>query len=101
MEPLEVVEVTVTVKNTGSSTWTAATNYRLGSQAPQDNSFWTTGRKHLGAGESIAPGDAKTFTFSITAPEDEGTYLFQWRMLREHVEWFGEFTPLTFIQVKR
>jgi hypothetical protein len=91
--------VSVTMKNSGSSTWTAASGHKLGSQNPQDNGTWGTGRVDLAPGESIAPGQQKTFTFNVTAPGVTGSYNFQWRMLREGVAWFGAFSPNVVIQV--
>ena len=61
-------QVSVTFKNTGTTTWTAANNYRLGAQDPQDNTTWGTGRAYLSSTDSIAPGQQKTFTFTVTAP---------------------------------
>lgn len=83
----QVSTVSVTMRNTGTTTWTAGTSYRLGSQNPQDNTTWGVGRADLGT--SVAPGQQYTFTFNVTAPATAGTYNFQWRMLREGVEWFG------------
>ena len=80
------------MKNTGTENWTAENNYSMGSQNPQDNGIWGTGRVYLSAGESIETGANKTFTFGIVAPESPGTYNFQWRMLREGVEWFGDYS---------
>jgi parallel beta-helix repeat protein len=94
-----VRSVSITLKNSGTTTWTAAAGHRLGSQNPQDNTTWGTGRVDLAAGESIVPGQQKTFTFNITAPATPGNYNFQWRMLQEGVEWFGDFTPTVLIQV--
>lgn len=95
----ETRSVSVTMRNSGSSTWTPANGYKLGSQNPQDNGTWGTGRVDLAAGNSIAPGQQKTFTFNITAPGTPGTYNFQWRMLREGVAWFGAFSTNVAIQV--
>ena len=92
--------VSVVLQNTGTTTWTAAAGYRLGTQNPQDNTLWTgASRVLLGGAESISPGQQKTFTFTITAPGTAGTYNFQWRMLQEGVEWFGSFTTNVAIQV--
>ncbi|MDD1654133.1 MAG: carbohydrate binding domain-containing protein [Methanomicrobiales archaeon] len=87
----QLYTVSVTMKNTGTSTWTAANNYRLGSQNPQDNKIWlrTSHRVNLGGSDAIAPGQQKTFTFTVTAPSTTGTYNFQWQMLQESVAWFG------------
>ena len=32
----------------------------------------------------------KTFTFSVTAPQSPGVFNFQWRMVEELKQWFGE-----------
>ncbi len=88
----ETTTVSVTMRNIGTATWTAADAFKLGSQNPQDGSTWGTGRVELGGSDSIAPGQAKTFSFQVTAPSSPGVYSFQWRMLKEGVEWFGDFT---------
>jgi hypothetical protein len=85
-------QVSVTFRNTGTNTWTSPSNYRLWSQNPQDNSVWGMGRVGLNAGESIASGQQKTFTWNVTAPAVAGSYKFQWRMLQEGVTWFGTLT---------
>ncbi|UTY55835.1 RHS repeat-associated core domain-containing protein [Massilia sp. erpn] len=83
--------VSVTVRNSGSSTWTTEAAYKLGAQNPQDNAQWGFGRVALNT--AVAPGQDYTFNFTVTAPAQLGTYHFQWRMLREFVEWFGDFSP--------
>jgi hypothetical protein len=87
-----VHSVSVTMRNSGTSTWTAASAYKLGSQNPQDNSTWGSHRANLAAGDAIAPGQSKTFTFNVTAPGTARTYNFQWRMVRENVMWFGGYS---------
>jgi RHS repeat-associated protein len=82
--------VSVTMRNTGTKTWTAADQHRLGSQNPQDNGTWGIAR--VGVPATVAPGSDATFTFNVTAPASPGTYYFQWRMLQEGVEWFGDYT---------
>ena len=81
--------VSVTMKNIGTTTWTAANSYRLGSQNPQDNTTWQVARVLLAGGDSIAPNQSKTFSFTITAPATPGTYHFQWKMVQDGVQWFG------------
>ncbi|WP_375770173.1 NBR1-Ig-like domain-containing protein [Archangium gephyra] len=99
LNPGETRSVSITLRNSGSSTWTQASNLKLGSQSPQDNTLWGDGRVLLSSTDSIAPGQQKTFTFNITAPGTPGTYPFQWRMLREYVAWFGQSTPAVTINV--
>ena len=91
--------VSVSMINTGVNAWTATGQYRLGSQRPQDNSIWGTGRVSLSSGESIAHGTTKTFSFNVVAPASPGTYNFSWRMLQESVEWFGDYTPNVLVSV--
>ena len=90
MAPSSTQEVEVTFLNRGRNNWTVADQHKLGSHAPQDNSIWGFNRQALDADDDIAPGQSKTFSFSITAPATPGLYGFQWRMLKEEVEWFGE-----------
>jgi hypothetical protein len=88
----QTYSVSVTMRNSGTSTWTAAGGYRLGSQNPQDNRTWGLHRTHLASADAIVPGQSKTFAFSVTAPATAGTYNFQWRMVREYVMWFGAYS---------
>jgi uncharacterized protein affecting Mg2+/Co2+ transport len=82
--------VSVTMRNDGSDTWSAATNYNLGSQNVQDNTVWGLGR--VATPGAIGPGQQATFSFNVTAPSAPGTYNFQWRMVRDGVTWFGALT---------
>jgi hypothetical protein len=95
----QTYSVTVAIKNTGTSNWTDATMYRLGSQNPQDNNTWG-GRISLPSGESVAPNQTKSFTFTVVAPPSAGTYNFQWRMVQESVQWFGDATSNVAIAVQ-
>jgi RHS repeat-associated protein len=79
-------KVAVTMKNTGTTTWTPGENYNLGSQNPEDNQLW--GLSRVVVATPVAPGQQYTFNFPVTAPA-AGSYTMQWRMLRELVEWFG------------
>ena len=58
--------VSVTMQNTGNTTWTAGSQYRLGSQNPQDNSTWGLSRVNLP--NDVAPGASVTLNFNVTAP---------------------------------
>jgi RHS repeat-associated protein len=83
--------VSITMKNSGNTTWTSSKAYKLGAQNPADNFTWGDARVELGS--SVAPGQQYTFTFNATAPSNAGTYNFQWRMVREFVSWFGTTSP--------
>jgi hypothetical protein len=93
-------DVSVTMKNSGTTTWTAAKNYRLGVRPDTAASTWRfTGRVDLSSTESIAPGATKTFSFRLQAPSTPGSYSLQWRMVEEMVEWFGDTSPLINVTV--
>nr|WP_323134523.1 RHS repeat-associated core domain-containing protein [Xanthomonas campestris] len=77
----------ITFQNTGWKTWTSQEGYRLGSQGPTDNSTWGTGRVELPS--SVAYPSSTTFNFTVRAPLTPGNTLFQWRMVRDGVAWFG------------
>ncbi len=94
MTAASTATVSVTMKNTGTTNWTAAAGYWLGSQNPPDNMNWGISRVMLPAGLVVKPGDQTTFTFSITAPADTlHSYNFQWRMSHTTTVGFGAFTP--------
>jgi NTE family protein len=88
MAPSTTHEVSVVMRNTGTLPWTAAGGYRLGSQNPQDNNVWGLSRVDVPA--TIARSTQATFAFTVTAPAAPGTYNFQWQMLQEGIEWFGD-----------
>ncbi|MDP9120850.1 MAG: NBR1-Ig-like domain-containing protein, partial [Acidobacteriota bacterium] len=88
MEAGQAVTVSLTFKNTGTSTWTAASAYELG--AGGDNDPFASARQLLDAADSVAPGQQKTFTFVFTAPAAPGTYTTRWQMLREGGARFGD-----------
>ena len=90
----------ITLRNTGTNTWSEALRYRLGSVTPGDNRTWGLNRIYLPA--SVAPGGTVTFSFPITAPVAPGAYACQWRMLREGVHHFGDRndgTPISVLDV--
>ena len=92
--PGELATVRICMRNSGTSAWTPASFFKLGSQGPADNKIWGTERVPLDAGDSITPGMEKTFTFEIKVPESDGIYNFQWQLIQEGEEWFGEKSEL-------
>ena len=90
--------VSVTMRNSGTTTWTSDV-YKLGSQNPQDNTTWGTSRVYLPAGTTVPPGSDYTFNFTVTAPSTAGNYNFQWQMVHEGVQWFGDLTPNVVVSV--
>ncbi|MEN8155541.1 MAG: NBR1-Ig-like domain-containing protein [Bacteroidota bacterium] len=86
----ESFNYSVTFKNTGTTTWTSGSLYRLGAQAPQDNRIWLNGTNRISLPDDVPPGEEVTFSTTLTAPVGEGVYVIQWRMVQDGVEWFGE-----------
>lgn len=86
--------VSITMRNTGTTTWTAAHLYRLGAQGPQDNTNWGSARIYLPA--TVAPGADVTINFMVVAPyggaDEPAPTQFRWRMVEDGVEWFGDYT---------
>lgn len=77
----------VTVRNSGSATWTRATGYKLG--AIDDSDPFAPGRVELADGDAVATGATHTFTIDLLAPAAAGAYSSDWRMVHEGVRWFG------------
>jgi hypothetical protein len=98
MTASEPVTVSITMQNMGNTTWKNGTNYRLGSQNAQDNLTWGLNRVTLPF--DVPPGGIVTFTFDVMPPAKAGTYNFQWRMVQDGVEWFGQSTPNVAVSVK-
>ncbi len=90
LDPGQTMAVSVTMQNVGSETWISSGPHRLGAQNPQDNNVWGVGR--IDVPGSIAPGATVQFDFQVQAPSAPGLYHFQWRMLLEQVEWFGDYS---------
>jgi RHS repeat-associated protein len=96
MAPGETAYVTVTMRNTGTTTLLPGltTNpYLLGSKNPENNTIW--GLNRIALGSRAAPGAQVTFSFWITAPTTPGTYSFSWEMVREDLHWFGSIPSMT------
>ncbi|MBI4349542.1 MAG: hypothetical protein HY553_22090 [Elusimicrobia bacterium] len=99
MAPGQEAVVSITMRNTGRAAWSSAQGYKLGAQGPADNAYWRIGRVGL-AREPVAPGAERTFTFRVRAPARPGTYPFQWRMVAERSEWFGQLTRRSQVVVR-
>jgi len=99
MSPGTTVSVSITVQNTGKTNWTKSDDFHLGSQNKQDNTNWGAKRIELNEGETIAPGEYKTFTFDVSVPNTASIYNFQWRMVQEGVNWFGDISQNRLINV--
>jgi RHS repeat-associated protein len=87
--------VSITLQNNGSTAWQPSENFRLGSQS---GLAWNGG--YIPLASPVAPGQNYTFQFAVTAPATPGAYNFQWRMIKQSAEWFGDQTQNTVVSVE-
>lgn len=85
MTPGEVRTVHITMRNRGV-VWNEAHAIRLG--AVDDSDPFSAATRVTISGD-VAPGQEYTFAISFTAPTTTGTYVTDWRMVRDAVTWFG------------
>jgi hypothetical protein len=81
------VGVSVTMQNSGTTTWAPGT-YFLGSLNPAGNTTW--GFSQVALTSSVPPGAQFAFNFNVTAPAVAGNYNFQWGMSQSGVGAFGQ-----------
>jgi len=87
----------ITMQNTGSSTWVGPSGTGIYSTNTPAG-LWTVTSQFLASGETVAPMGTRTFVLSVTAPAAAGTYASRWRMFQNGVGFFGAeaaFTPIT------
>ena len=92
LHPGETTTVTLLFRNTGHTTWRQADHHALSTQNPLNNTVWTGLDRFPLPRAEVAPNEQVEFRVPITAPSEPGAYNFQWRMVQDDVEWFGEMT---------
>jgi hypothetical protein len=91
MNARQSYNVSIAMKNIGTTYWSVFSGYRLGSQNPADNANWGLNSVDI-PGLIITPGQTVTFSFTVKAPSTPGVYNFQWQMAQSSV-FFGDKTP--------
>ena len=86
--PNEQFIKTWTIENTGTTTWTEGENYLWTFDGGEQ--FGAASQTVLATGESVAPGETKTWTVQMTAPSLPGTYRGYWKMYKYGSYRFGE-----------
>ncbi|WP_408001807.1 NBR1-Ig-like domain-containing protein [Massilia sp. SM-13] len=81
-------QISLTFKNTGSTTWTPGSTY-LGLPYAADQTAWP-GTQTPTVAVAVPPGATHTFTFSVVAPASPGSYPLRWSVFESGVEWFGQ-----------
>jgi RHS repeat-associated protein len=90
----------VSIQNSGNTTWTSAELYRLG--VINDSTTLGSNRFALPNGTSVAPNATATFPVTITAPATAGAYSYQLEMVSDGATspgWFGDKVNATPIAV--
>jgi len=86
----EVGAARVTLRNTGTTTWSREDGYKLGMVDDEDPFYSADTRVWMPEDVDVSPGFTWTFTFEMTAPSTAGTYTSDWQMVHESVAWFGD-----------
>jgi hypothetical protein len=83
----------VTIRNTGTATWTPDV-FRLSYHwaAPDGTPVIRDGER-TGLPRTVAPDREIALCATILAPPDAGTYLLQWDLVQEGVTWFSAANP--------
>lgn len=89
----EFVQTSITVRNTGTTTWSHAAGYGLGIIGDSCGLGPAHPRLVIMGGATIAPGETHVFELPFYANGDEGPCEFRFQMVQELVEFFGD--PLT------
>jgi len=108
LSPNESAVVNVVFKNTGTATWVNSNlseygNVRLGTYNPADRSSnvyspsWISSNRVIESGVAVNQGGQLMLGFTLRAPNATGTYYESFRLVSEHITWFG---PVVTWQVK-
>ena len=91
----EQFTVLMQIRNSGTTTWSAAKGYRLASRTKNS---WGKSAVAIEEGKRIAPGETVTFKFQATAPLGSASHPFQWQMRKGNM-WFGQSSSKVTINV--
>ncbi len=86
----EQVQVEITLRNTGTITWTPDDADRLAYHwLSADGEMIEYDGRRSALPHAVAPGDAVTLLATLVAPASPGDYQLRWEPLREGEGWFG------------
>ena len=100
VEPGKPIAVSIAATNTGDAAWRIEDDIELGSQTIAASvAKPTEGLEVLKVQREVPPGETYTFAFHLTAPDEEETRAFSWRLVRKGGatkqptgQWFGSAT---------
>ncbi len=87
---------TVTMKNTGTTTWSSGVNGYTLNRNPQGTDPFQQGSVYYATlSSSVSPGNSGVFTMYLTSPSAPGTYTETWQMSNVSSVFFGGTATLT------
>ncbi|MBN2585316.1 S8 family serine peptidase [Patescibacteria group bacterium] len=100
LTPGQIAFVSVTLKNSGIAKWNSLVSggygtVKLGTVNPPDRNSrfsvdsWSSPNRAITTGFEVAPGGTMTLGFNIKAPTTTGSYIESFRLVSEHIAWFG------------
>jgi|GEM_PF-2665524 len=87
LKPGQNTLIYVKIYNTGTTNWTSAGKYSLGTLEPWDNTIWGGNRFPIPESHK---GSQRDLLLNITAPTKPGNYTFKIGLIQEYVQWFGK-----------
>lgn len=84
---------TITMKNTGATSWPSGSSIILQNQSTVPTLTSTATVSLPGPVPANTSSNDVTFSISVTAPTSPGRYNFRWQMKRTSLDVFGELTP--------
>lgn len=88
--PGEAFEARIRYKNTGRNQWSVHSAYGVGSVNPIGHTLWKSETSQRRVSTSVNAGENYTFTLQCVAPLNPGHYNFQFQMLADNGQVFGE-----------
>lgn len=92
-------QIDIVIKNVGTEPWKSDDAIALTVSGTGTGESWGVNRVPLGDDENIAPGEEKTFTFTIAAPRTPGTYQLVWRLEKDGKPIDGIHSPVAQIRI--
>ncbi len=89
MEAGKAYSVQATFENTGTMPWTFQDETTFGHHGDAAKFGVTGANQTIQIGKVVRPGQSETFSFTMTAPAENGTYNPRFRMMREGHDPFG------------
>src|SRR4030095_1965740 len=94
----EAYKVVITMRNTGTASWTPG-RYKLVNLNNSDANVILWGTSSVELDETVWPGQSKSFVFTVTPPL-AGSHLFQWKMSVIDEGLFGDASTPLYIDVQ-